>query len=65
MPGVKLRLLRLSYTIHAPLQWCFSVGCRAQHTNNQAVPERYVEIQRFMLGLANKARRVRLLAGWL
>ncbi|MBV7334731.1 aminoglycoside phosphotransferase family protein [Chloroflexi bacterium TSY] len=53
------QLLRLSYAVHSPLQWCFRVVCRAQNTDNQALLKRYAQVLRFML---NQAREVPLLA---
>ena len=50
------RLLRLSYAIHSSLQWCFRVACRARDTDDKEAKERYAEVQRFMLALANEAR---------
>jgi len=50
------QLLRLGYTVNSPLQWCFRIACRAQNTDDREMKDRYIEVQRFMLDLANEAR---------
>ena len=50
--------LRLGYAVNSPLQWCFRIACRAQDTDDQEMKERYIEVQRFMLDLADEARNL-------
>ena len=40
-----------------PLQWCLRVACLARQADDTETLERYVAVQRFLLALADEARR--------
>lgn len=52
------KLIRHGYSISLVLGWCFRIICRAQHTENREVLERYASILNFIMERAEGLRKL-------